>query len=275
MSDQIDDLINQHWKSQAEEHGSAPTCGMQDEIVRHKELEAILAFMKIHLAGADRTLRILDLGCGNGFTLERISQLYPQHRYWGVDFCAELVALAGERPGYDVAHGDARALPFDGETFDLVYCERCIINISTWPGQKQALEEVGRVLAPGGYYLMIEAFTDGLDNYNRARRECGLPDIDAAFHNKYLDKELVLEATGSYLTLVPPERLAAGDEHRLLQFNFLSSHYFISRVLYPLVTQSKVIRNSEFVKFFSGLPPIGNYSPVQALIFQRKLSSGL
>src|SRR5271154_4366182 len=112
MSDNIDDLINLHWKSQAQQHGAAPTCGMQDEIVRRKELETILAFMKVHLAGADRTLRILDLGCGNGFTLQQVSKLYPQHRYWGVDFCAELAGIAGEQAGYDIARGDARALPF-------------------------------------------------------------------------------------------------------------------------------------------------------------------
>ena len=262
MSSHIDDLIRKHWTSQAEIHGAATTCGMEDEIIRAKELEAISTFVALQLAETRRAHKVLDLGCGNGFTLEQLSKAHPRHGFWGIDYSLELLSIARRRIDCDVARADARALPFPRAFFDIIYSERCLINIPDSPGQEVALEEIARVLAPGGHYLMIEAFTDGHANYNKARRECGLPEVDVAFHNKYIEKDLFLAAANRHFTVVP--------ETGPLQRNFLSSHYFISRVLYPLTTKADFVRNSEFVKFFSGLAPMGNYSPIQAVILQRR-----
>ena len=55
-----------------------------------------------------------------------------------------------------------------------------------------------------------------------------------------------------------------------LPWNFLSSYYFVSRVLYPaMLNGSEVVRNSEIAKFFSYLPPMGNYCPIQAFVLRK------
>jgi len=267
-----DELIRDHYRQQAEKHGASPCSTMEDEIVRQRELELIVQFVAATArASGKKSRRVLDLGCGNGYALEQVRRTHPAHRYWGLDFSQELLAVARARklPHCDLRLGDARALPYESAWFDLVYSERCLINILDWEGQKKALNEVYRVLRPGGFYLMIECFTDGLENNNRARRELGLPDIKEAYHNRYIQKELFLKAIQGRFEALEPESLDGHTRGYHFRSNFLSSHYFVSRVLYPAVLKGELVRNSEFIKFFSFLPPIGNYSAVQAYILKK------
>jgi ubiquinone/menaquinone biosynthesis C-methylase UbiE len=267
-----DELIRGHYRQQAEKHGASPTSTMEDEIVRERELELIVHFLTATAkASRKKSRRILDLGCGNGYALEAVRRAHPANRYSGLDFSEELLALARARklPGCELHLGDARALPYKDGSFDLVYSERCLINILDWDGQKKALSEIHRVLRPGGHYLMIECFTDGLENNNRARHELGLPDIPAAYHNRYIEKEPFLAAIEGRFAAVEAKSL---DRHaRGYHFcgNFLSSHYFVSRVLYPAALKGELVRNSEFIKFFSFLPPAGNYAAIQAYFLEK------
>src|SRR5437660_3719880 len=136
------------------------------------------------MAAENTNLRVLDLGCGNGYALSVLAQAQPALRYCGVDFSEELLAIAKSRAlsGCEFKEADARSLPFVDSSFDLVYTERCLINILDWEGQRQAFREINRVLETGGHYLMIECFDDGLENNNRARKECGLDEIQLAYH---------------------------------------------------------------------------------------------
>lgn len=261
-----DQLIRKHYQDVAAKHGASSRSSMEDDFVREKEVEWILGFVSALDRREQRVIDILDLGCGNGYTLERVATAHPRHRYSGLDFTEELLAIArGRGVGGDFRQGDARRVPHKDASLDLVYTERCLINLLTWEDKQQALAEIARVLRPGGYYLMIEAFTDGLANNNKARLECGLKEIPEAYHNKYFDRELFLQAITGDFDLLDPTQFGPG-----LQSNFLSSYYFISRVLYPAVAKGEVARNSEMAKFFSFLPPVGNYAPIQAHVLRRR-----
>ena len=267
-----DTLIRDHYRQQAEKHGASPRSTMEDEIVRQRELELITNFVGAAARAAKKkSLRVLDLGCGNGFALEQTGRAHPRNLYWGLDFSDDLLAVARARnlPRCELRLGDARALPYEKGSFDVVYSERCLINILDWDEQAKALQEVARVLKPGGLYLMIECFTDGLDNNNKARRELGLPEIQEAYHNKYIDKEPFLAAVKGSFEVIEPSSLDRYARGYRFHGNFLSSHYFVARVLYPAVLKGELVRNSEFIKFFSFLPPIGNYSAIQACVLKK------
>jgi ubiquinone/menaquinone biosynthesis C-methylase UbiE len=244
-----------------EKHGDKACSMLDDEIVRQKETELILGFFETHVKKRGLMFpleSIVDIGCGDGCTLEKLSEKYNCN-FFGIDITKELLDIA-EKRGTNCAffEGDATSLKFDDDFFDIVLTQRCLINLSSWSDQKKALNEIYRVLKPNGYYLMIEGFTDGLINNNKARMECGLPEIKAASFNRLIDKKLFFKAVGGKFSVT-------GES-----YNFLSSHYFISRVLHGLVTKGEQIKNTEFVKFFSFLPPIGNYSPLQAFILTKK-----
>jgi SAM-dependent methyltransferase len=259
-----DELIRNHYREVAAKHGASPRSSMEDDFVREKETEFIVTFAGAAAQG--RRLEVLDLGCGNGYTLAQVMAAHPAHSYHGLDFSEDLLAIArGRGLECELRQGDARSLPFASASFDLVYTQRCLINILDAEEQAEALREIARVLRPGGHYLMIECFTDGLENNNKARRECALPDIREAYHNHYIVKDAFFSALEGLFTALDPAQFGPG-----LQTNFLSSHYFVSRVLYPALSKGEVVRNSEVARFFSFLPPMGNYSPIQAYVLQRK-----
>ena len=52
--------------------------------------------------------------------------------------------------------------------------------------------------------------------------------------------------------------------------NFLSTHYFMSRVVYPSLTSREIIYNTHFVKFFRHMAPQGNYCPIQFYLLKKR-----
>ncbi len=221
MSKEKDELVREHYKSESQSLNGFLNSTMKDEVVRDREVELLLKFFETMVDKKDK--RVLDLGCGNGYSLNIVARNFPGLKFYGIEYTDELLTIAQSIPLLNcyVAKGDARKLLFKDNYFDVVYTVRCLINILSWEDQKKALQEIYRTLKPNGCYLMIECFTDGQLNYSRARKECGLDEIPPAYHNLYIDKDLFMEVIKGKFSLVEPY---------WLQHNFLSSHYFISRV---------------------------------------------
>ncbi len=97
-----------------------------------------------HRLGVDAGDRLLDVACGAGLAVELAG--LRGARCAGVDASPRLLAVARDRnPDADLRVGDMHALPWDGDTFDIVTSFRGIWG--TTPG---AIAEVHRVLVPGG-----------------------------------------------------------------------------------------------------------------------------
>lgn len=96
--------------------------------------------------------RFLDLGCGAGAALEHAVATGALSA--GIDPSPPMARRAGERvPGAEVKVGSAEEIPFGDATFDVA------IAISTyhhWADAAVGLDEVRRVLAPGGRLLVVE-----------------------------------------------------------------------------------------------------------------------
>lgn len=95
----------------------------------------------------------LDLGCGTGEMLKQIAQVDAGKELYGLDLSAKMLAVAraklAERVKLTV--GDSEALPYPDAFFDVVYCNDSFHHYPT-PGK--VLQEVCRVLKPGGTFLM-------------------------------------------------------------------------------------------------------------------------
>jgi SAM-dependent methyltransferase len=101
--------------------------------------ETVERILRRELAG-ERDLRVLDVGCGGGawrFVLE------PYAGCW--------VGLDLERHPAVSTMGSAEALPFADESFDLIFSTSALEHIR---GYREAIEEFGRVLRPGGRVLL-------------------------------------------------------------------------------------------------------------------------
>lgn len=263
------DVILEHYRKEAEEHGKDASSTMRDEITRGREIAGVLRVLEFLKSPGAPITNLLDIGCGNAYLLEVLRKNHPSIALTGLEYTPEMVQLARDRGVAQCAieQGDVRALPFGDHGFDVVITERCIINVMDRAHQADSLRQVARVLRPGGHYLCIEAFTDGLSELNHARDELGLAPNEMPYHNLWFDKPWFLE------TIAPDFEVVDLSRHRdpsLPGPNFLSSHYFVSRVLYPAVTNRPIIYNTHLVKFFSFLPPMGNYAPIQFYLLQKK-----
>lgn len=132
--------------------------GMDPHLLRqHFELEEhhwwFVARRRILLSLLERELRgrtdldVLDAGCGGGATMESLRR-YGRVR--GMEYSGEAVAYNRER-GRDVVRGSIEALPFDDGSFDLALALDVIEHV---PDDLRALEELFRVLRPGGSLLV-------------------------------------------------------------------------------------------------------------------------
>lgn len=265
-----DEVILEHYKVQAAKHKDSALSTMEDPITRQKEVDLIGNFFR--LPGIQKTAKdVLEIGCGNGYTLNLLQPQFRNYKFTGLDFSEDLLAIARERnlSGVSFIQGDARKLQFGDESFDVIYTERCIINLLTWEEQMLAVNEMHRLLRKGGHLLFMESFTEGYNNLNKARNELGLESIPMPHHNNYFDKNEFEPFIQSKFKILSAYDL--GGMETDVPRNFLSSHYFTARVLHPLLTKGDpTLKNTELVKFFSFLPPSGCYSPIEAYILEKK-----
>ncbi|MDD5126649.1 MAG: ubiquinone/menaquinone biosynthesis methyltransferase [Dehalococcoidales bacterium] len=109
--------------------------------------------------------RILDLACGTGDLSIAISrQAKGKLEIIGLDYSEPMLEIARKKAARLVANspdfvlGDATRLPFPEENFDIVGISFAFRNLTYHnPITQTALEEVLRVLAPGGRFVIVES----------------------------------------------------------------------------------------------------------------------
>jgi ubiquinone/menaquinone biosynthesis C-methylase UbiE len=270
MVDAADERVLEHYRQEAMVHELQPTSTMLDQTTRELEVRAILGCLHSLEPSTDGG-SLLEIGCGNGFLLQLLRERFPAVRLCGADYSPDMVRLARMRDveRCEIRREDVRALTLPPASFDVVVSERCLINLPHQRAQAEALREIHRVLKPGGHLVLIEAFTDGIENLNRARAELGLQENTVPPYNLWFDKKDFLSVVGELF-----DEVVGGEGTDLPPRNFLSTHYFVSRVLYPAVTQREVMYNTEFVRFFRLLPPQGDYSPIQLYLMRKANRDG-
>ncbi len=250
-------LIKEHYKKEAGKDKLSMHSTMADLNTRRLEIENIVAFLKDNK-------KCLEVGCGNGSASIEISKAKKLDLLC-VDFSPEMIALAKKQPTLGIKgkikfqEEDVLKLKYEN-LFDFIFTERCIINLLSLEDQKKALKNISNALKVGGNLILLEAFNDGLGELNSARKDIGLEPIAPAYHNLYLDKDLVIEY------------LKGQDLKFVKESNFLSSYFFGSRVIYPFFAKANkkdIKYNTAFARYFSFFPPFGNYSQIKILLFKK------
>lgn len=111
----------------------------------------------------------LDLAPGPGYFAVELARL-GRWRVSGLDISRSFVDIAREQARQagvqvDFRLGNAAAMPFEPDRFDFVLCRAAFKNFAQ---PLQALQEMRRVLKPGGRALIIDLRRDaGLDDIRR------------------------------------------------------------------------------------------------------------
>lgn len=198
----------------------ALTANKRDRILKELEIRAIGQYVK-------DGMRVLDAGCGDGETLERLKVGFTGPCMMGIDGSVAMLQAAHARLedglGADLECCDLRdVVAWAGNRrWDLIYTERCLINLPTWEVQAQAIRDCCALLKPGGQFVMCEHSQDGLDETNEWRAKLNLPAIVPPSHNRYL-RDAEVYGYGALWD-------GPGDDVTIQDFAGL--YYFLSRIV--------------------------------------------
>jgi SAM-dependent methyltransferase len=108
---------------------------------------------------------ILDVGCGGGRTIAKLTAKAADGKVYGVDYSRDAVAWASRFNRDAIAAGrvsieqaSVSRLPFADGTFDLV---TAVETHFWWPDLPNDVREVARVVKPGGRLVIIAEFYVG------------------------------------------------------------------------------------------------------------------
>jgi arsenite methyltransferase len=102
----------------------------------------------------------------------------------------------------ELCDGDARRLPFDDQTFDVVVSSLALHNIVGAPGRATAIGEIVRVLRPGGHVAILDYRNTG--QYAAALAAAGLHDVHRS------ERRLTMHPPVRVVTATKPERPRGG-----------------------------------------------------------------
>lgn len=94
--------------------------------------------------------KILDVGCGEGVTLNRIQQLKLGKKLEGIDYSDEAIEIGKKTfPNLTLKKADIYSLPYKDNSFDLVLCNEVLEHLEK---PQDALKELIRV---SNKYLLL------------------------------------------------------------------------------------------------------------------------
>lgn len=141
--------------------------GRGEEMERHHIPITEPVFRMMRLAPGDR---VLDLGCGAGWATRMLARMVAAEKgdgnkdglVVGLDISDEMIRRAQEnsRDLHNVRYlaGSAEQIPWESNFFDKVLS---VESFYYYPDQDRALDELKRVMAPGGrLFILINLYSD-------------------------------------------------------------------------------------------------------------------
>ena len=111
---------------------------------------------------------VLDVGCGGGRTIQKLSELASSGKVYGIDHSPLAVTTAtklnrntAQAGRVKIFEGSVSDLPFPDNTFNVV---TAIETHFWWPDLPRGVREVLRVLVPGGRLALIAEVYKGSDS---------------------------------------------------------------------------------------------------------------
>lgn len=255
--------IKQYWEDRADEHKDSPNATTNDIYLREIEISTVLKALE-H-AQSEGVHTVADVGCGNGYSTLQMATAFPDLIFHGYDYSERMIKNAldtKEELGinninfstYDVLSG-----PLE-DKYDFISTDRCLINLPSWELQQQGVNNISQSLNTNGFYLMIENFIEGQNNFNAVRKEFDLPEIPVRGHNHFFER-------------APFEQFISKQFEIIHRENISSSYYLVSRVIYSAICKKTGVDPDyldDHHSLGSKLPYLGDFGPVVMYKLRRK-----
>ncbi len=135
-----------------------------DQISRMPQMQWVRRFVSTRAAALQASGEAVDLGCGPGYLVIEMARRSPGLHLTGIDLSQEMLTAAGinaweagvgERVAFEL--GDAQKIPCPDGSLDLVVST---LSLHHWSDPVAVLNEIARVLKPGGAYLVFDLRRD-------------------------------------------------------------------------------------------------------------------
>lgn len=241
--------IRAHWQDWALKYGTQLRATTKTSTAKAVEIDALARAVRAVAEEKGSRLRILEIGCGNGQNCLSLARAFPEAAITGVDYIEAMIAAASELKAAS-AIGDERLLFRVGDVldldlplaaFDIVFTDRCLINLNADELQQRAIASLAQCVDTGGYLLMLENSQNTYADQNAARESVGLPARTPAEFNHFFDET-------SLLPFLPTIGLELVDIE-----DFISLHDLVLYVLVPMVNGGAVDYDHPLVEAASRL----------------------
>ena len=128
------------------------------------QMRLLRSFVARRAVAMKRSGQAADLGCGPGHLVIRLAQAAPGLQVTGIDLSDAMLVEAekyARRSGLEdriaFEKGDAALIPFPDGSLDLVVSS---LSLHHWSDPVGVLDEIARVLRPGGAFLVFDLRRD-------------------------------------------------------------------------------------------------------------------
>ncbi|MBT6716785.1 MAG: class I SAM-dependent methyltransferase [Nitrospina sp.] len=229
--------IEEHWKTWAATFGSEIRATEKSKTRKALEIDALVrAIHKVGFKSTD-TFSVLEPGCGTGYNCLAIAEAFPNAQIFGFDYILEMIENARllqsktKFRNIHYAQGnllDLSAVDLPVKTFDLIFTNRCLINLNTIELQSEALINLKKFLKPHGIIILAENPQHKFNTQNELRDLLNLPPREPPEFNVLLNEEAIIGAA---------EKAGMKLVH---QDDFSALHDLLLYVLLPKINGGKI-----------------------------------
>lgn len=228
------EAIKEHWQSWAKEYETGLRATTLSPTIKTLEVDVLYRHM-IKYGLIKRGTQVLEVGCGNGHNLFSLFAKMNDVEFTGVDYSEEMVKqamnLAGERlDPIKFLVGDVLTLEDTPELlpeYDLVICDRLLINLQSGEDQQKAIFKLKDKLKINGYLFLIENIREGRLTQTRLRESVGGASRGYPPYNLFFDREIL-------------GRLLSKIFHSVYREDFAGLHDLMLYVLIPMINEGEV-----------------------------------
>jgi SAM-dependent methyltransferase len=173
-----------------------------------------IALRMLELSRGDR---VLDVACGPGNFTRDFAAATGEGLVVGLDVARPMLAAAVRKThSGNVAYirGDACALPFQGSSFDAICCFGAL---HLFEDPMQALDQIVRMLAPGGRLALLTTSEDGRKRWRERKRRDEDPEMHKYGGIRIFARDEIPRALGD-------RGLVSIEQQTIRRVHYISAH---------------------------------------------------
>ena len=164
----------------------------------------------------DDDLQILDVGCGNGRLMFTLAGFLPKCEFYAIDSSISAIKKCIRKNKNDLIKfslAAAEKLPFGDEYFDIITCTN---TFHLLPQRVRAIDEMHRVLKPGGKMFLLEGIyrNDYKQKFDKILRQTKFirPQKKFLLQSAILNKSYLVIATREHQNMARTSSMAELNE---------------------------------------------------------------